>query len=645
MARTLQLALPVFLLISFASGCSTPIGLREIDDSDWFERENRNALESSEPSERTLQFLRREGELERFQKEPMTLLSDLYMRLLETREREIAFFLAELCYRQGKEADEEEEQVKLFLSSVRFAYAGLFDESLAGEASAYDPSFRWMCDFYNRSLAKVLSVVRERRVERRESGDYVPGKSTLPVIFGEVEISLGVDEHHFDPIDYDDILIGFNYETVGLPGSARSYGLGVPLILVRAGIEGMFFRPLSLGEDGEVEDAPDVQIEQSFAATSFIRFGSEIGEEYQTAQFELFDPSKTSSIEVNDHRVPLEIEMTSALAYTLGKGEEYSGIAALLNTRGYSGKLGLQMIQPYDPEKIPVVFVHGLMSSPMTWMTLFNDLLADRDLRYRYQFWFFRYPTGNPILYSASLLRETLLEVQKTYDPEGNNRAFNHMLICGHSMGGLLTKFQILEGGDKMWNLLSPDPLDEIDVGEEDRELLRKILYYKRLPFITRAVFMATPHRGADMATSWYSSFASSLISLPNRVLEGSMALTEALGDRLRTRLGEEKTYRPATGITGLRGDSLISSEIGSWPLPVDIPFHCIIGNEEEAGVAGGSDGLVAYESSHLDGAQSEKIVRAGHNVQEFSRAILEVRRILHLHLGVYDSAVIEATE
>jgi hypothetical protein len=45
------------------------------------------------------------------------------------------------------------------------------------------------------------------------------------------------------------------------------------------------------------------------------------------------------------------------------------------------------------------------------------------------------------------------------------------------------------------------------------------------------------------------------------------------------------------------------------------------------------SDGVVAYWSSHLDGAVSEKIVPSGHSAHQNPEGIEEVRRILHIHL------------
>ena len=45
-----------------------------------------------------------------------------------------------------------------------------------------------------------------------------------------------------------------------------------------------------------------------------------------------------------------------------------------------------------------------------------------------------------------------------------------------------------------------------------------------------------------------------------------------------------------------------------------------------------GDDGVVKYESAHMDGVKSELVVRWEHSVQGQPEAILEVRRILLEH-------------
>ena len=77
----------------------------------------------------------------------------------------------------------------------------------------------------------------------------------------------------------------------------------------------------------------------------------------------------------------------------------------LLNPDKVKKLAGIYMLEPYQPGKIPVLMVHGLWSSPITWMEMFNDLRGDPELERNYQFWFYLYPTGQPFWRSATQLR------------------------------------------------------------------------------------------------------------------------------------------------------------------------------------------------------------------------------------------------
>ena len=83
---------------------------------------------------------------------------------------------------------------------------------------------------------------------------------------------------------------------------------------------------------------------------------------------------------------------------------------------------GLSLLRPYQRGKTPVVFVHGLWASPWSWAQMIESLEADAALRDRYQFWTFGYSTGDPIPYSAALLRRDLDEVRRKFDPDARMR-------------------------------------------------------------------------------------------------------------------------------------------------------------------------------------------------------------------------------
>src|SRR5262249_43472516 len=117
-------------------------------------------------------------------------------------------------------------------------------------------------------------------------------------------------------------------------------------------------------------------------------------------------------------------------------------------------------LQPCDPDRIPVVLVHGLLATPQMWVNPVNDLEMDPMLQERYQYWVFRYPTGNPIAYSSLKLREALANVNKLYP---NHKGY--VIIC-HSLGGVVSQMQVVS--------LRPENWERV-VGEPAREIFRKL--------------------------------------------------------------------------------------------------------------------------------------------------------------------------
>jgi hypothetical protein len=64
------------------------------------------------------------------------------------------------------------------------------------------------------------------------------------------------------------------------------------------------------------------------------------------------------------------------------------------------------------------------------------------------------------------------------------------------------------------------------------------------------------------------------------------------------------------------------------------IPYHSIIGDRGRGDTPNSSDGVVPYWSSHLGGAESEKIVPSNHGANQNPEAIAEVMRIFQEHIA-----------
>jgi len=63
--------------------------------------------------------------------------------------------------------------------------------------------------------------------------------------------------------------------------------------------------------------------------------------------------------------------------------------------------------------------------------------------------------------------------------------------------------------------------------------------------------------------------------------------------------------------------------------------MHSIIAVLGEGPISGKTDGVVAYESAHIEGVESAKIVRFGHSTQGHPETVEEVRLILIEHVGL----------
>jgi triacylglycerol esterase/lipase EstA (alpha/beta hydrolase family) len=167
---------------------------------------------------------------------------------------------------------------------------------------------------------------------------------------------------------------------------------------------------------------------------------------------------------------------------------------------------------------VPVVLVHGTASSPARWAELINELENDPRFWHDYEIWLFIYNTGNPIAYSASLLRDALTKAIADLDPEGKDPGLKQMVVIGHSQGGLLAKMTVIDTGMHLWPFtVSPN---ELNVSAETRELLTHALIIKPLPFVKRVIFVATPHRGSYQALGFLGSLASWLVNLPGRFVK-----------------------------------------------------------------------------------------------------------------------------
>jgi triacylglycerol esterase/lipase EstA (alpha/beta hydrolase family) len=335
-------------------------------------------------------------------------------------------------------------------------------------------------------------------------------------------------------------------------------------------------------------------------------------------------PAKQLTATVEGKVRPLNANFSAPISYYPPPGNlMFVGLLGGFKASNYPAPTGLYFLQPYDPDRIPVVFVHGLFSTPFDWAKTINGLQADPEIRKHYQFWIFAYPTGNPILYSALRLREELAKADRLYP---NHKPY---VLVGHSMGGMLTHDQVVTVTEAMWDKSLGESAKSVFKENSRDSLIVRATTFRANPRIKRVVFICTPHRGSDLASNGIGKIGISLITLPARL--ATVMLDSLTSADLAQITGSSK--RLPNSITGLKPSSPALPVINS--APITVPYHSIIGDRGRGDCPNCSDGVVAYWSSHLDGAQSEKIVPGPHGSCELPQTIAELDRILRLNLGL----------
>ena len=349
-----------------------------------------------------------------------------------------------------------------------------------------------------------------------------------------------------------------------------------------------------------------------------------------TAQFEGrrcvlsgHDPLAKETVTLDRGTYPLAADFTVPLAVMLQETDpKKHEILRVLNPEKYAHTAAIERLQPYDPNKVIVLVIHGLMDSQATWTPMINTLRGDPEIRKHYQFWFYSYPSGYPYPYSAAILRRQLDELTKLY-PERKK-----MVIIGHSMGGCISRLLVTDSGDQLWMKMFGKPPDQVPLSPHTREYLMAELFFRARPKAGRVIFIAAPLRGADMATSWIGRIVTTIIR-PARIAR------EASGEMLRLtnhQAADLKPKRRTNSLDTLSPESRFVRAINTIPMKPGIPYHAIIGDRGRGNSPNSSDGVVPYWSSHLDGAESELIVPADHSAHQNPQAIAEVRRILKVH-------------
>ena len=623
------------VLVLLLTGCASEqwARLRKIPQNPLTTQLRLDSRRGPQPTARTMQMLRRNDLSHLWEEDQIDRLVEAVQSVADREPTaDNLYAVAELAYIAAKRTEEngnEERSLHYYGVAVVNSYFYLFDPAFDNGRNPYDPRFRRACDLYNVALEGSLRIINRR-------GLLVAGRTqSIETSQRTYNFSIAARGHWHEE-NIGRLRFVSDFEVSELTNQYHTFGLGTPMIAT--------YRPRQQHPQPAESFYPPGM---NFPVTAFLRANRaehtiENGKLTHRCVIELYDPMESSSIVVNDRWVPLETDLTTPLAYSLDNPvfkRVNSATLGLRRPEEASEARGLYMLDPYDPDKIPVVMVHGVWSSLITWMEMFNDLRGSPEIRDRYQFWFYLYPTGEPFWFTAAHLRADLQRIRATLDRSLDATPLDRMVLIGHSMGGLVAKLQTIHSGNDFWQLVSDKPLTDLHA-DDHQEQLAQTFYFEPNPSIHRVVTIATPHRGSNFSNNATQWLGRKIINVPQSAEASSLAPLRHHPDFFPA----SSLLRRRNSIEALAADSpvlplILDGATASW-----VTYHNIVGLIDDVGVLGkvieGTDGVVAYESAHLENVASEIVVAADHtNVHRSPRTILEVRRILQEHLATIDNA------
>jgi len=627
----------VMAALFILNGCATPVGVSRVNEKTVYRQIDSSALTSNSYSSYTAAVLYRYGlQEDAFIKDPEKFIHNLHEIAGHDDRRDLLLALSELCFLAAEQAEaDQNKQIfdareafyyplepdailpshapiqpkRYYLGSAVYAYLFLLEPGKEPPPGPFDRRFRLACDLYNRSLANMLSFV---------NGKIDFGDKILQLPVGNIHLTIKTLKLPWDPKELETVLPADEFEVRGLSVRNRIPGMGAPILAVR-------------------EKGPGKPISSAFPATVFIEIkgGLEgIEKDNCTGEVSIYSTMSESDIMVDGEKVPLETDLTAPIAYTFNDPILWSLGRILIRMGRSEFEPGIYPIQPYQPGLIPVIFVHGTMSSPVWWAEMINTLRSDPQIRQHFQLWLYLYDTGKPVVFSAAHLRASIEKKIKECDPSGKDPALKDIVVIGHSQGGLLARLITVETGDAVVKAVFGKSLNELNLSPKDLALVKRYAIIHPLPGVRRVIFISSPHRGSILAGSFARRLAARFIALPREFIQTGRDLFN-IAERFSV-VGRLKWNMARTSIDSMSPDNPALLAVAELPFPPGVTGNSIIAIKGDEQPPEGGDGVVEYKSAHIDGVESELVVRDGHSCQSNPVVIEDVRRILIEHLKEY---------
>ena len=489
----------------------------------------------------------------------------------------------------------QDQQLAMLDQSIRYSYAYLFKTQRAPQDRIFDNRQVQIRDFYNLAISHLIHVYSERHQAKEGSRKIQVGNSIYTVDF----------ENYPEIKDqpFEKLMSTYNMNFSGLRSITRRDGFGSEFVVVLPEEKRItpnkkyIVDPLNFkyaeGSNPNIHSARYLATTITAVPKSATSIDQIInGPEFQ---LKLHDPYKHEKVTVAGKQYALAANFSAP--YGLWLAENNLGRAAYLVLIDRDDNLimpHLYMLEPYNPKKKVIVLIHGLASSPEAWIRLTNDIMGDPVLRKNFQVWQVFYSTNMPILESRFQINAL---VQQGFARVANNApAKKDAVLVGHSMGGVIARLMVSQADitQDAFKLVQNTRIAQF----KDNPLFKARLQMQPIPNFTRAIFLATPHRGTEYADRWHTKLARKIIRIPG-------AFLGAFADTLQGEIGLKDFVKELGHDLIQNGPSDLSENSKFTALTKDIQpsknikFHSIIGNTVDTqDTKLMSDDIVSYESA-----------------------------------------------
>lgn len=542
-------------------------------------------------------------------------------------------------------------QQDLLAKSIKYSYAYLFYSERDATARMFDNRQVQVRDFYQQALASLVAT--ENQLNEKQTYNSKPLKIGTNTFYFKNDPSL---KEKFS--NGTELLPSYDLNFSGLQSINRRDGFGAEFVSI---LPEQATLPINVAAATDDKD----KVKQSSNTPAIIdknvhsaRYlpvtivakpqGHDINSVLSSKHFdvEIYNPYKLDKVTINGESYPLAANFSAPYGMWLARTD--------LAAAAYRGLLAredrliapqLFMLEPYSHDKRVIIMIHGLASSPEAWIRLTHNVLGDPILREHYQVWQVFYSTNMPILESRYQIEALIENAFKQQNIQHNDQVNQHQaastpilanqqaVLIGHSMGAVISR--LLMSNDD----LRPHALLDIDPSDRSKlmalPIVQKRFTLQALPQVGRMVLLSAPLRGTDYVDRWFTRVIRKVIRLPKSFFETVVTGTQSIqmDQKLLETIHNISMKKIQNGPSDLGEDSDFIALTKDAKI-VDIPYHSIVGNNKgDVPKSEMTDGIVPYDSAHLDGAVSEKIINGGHSIQETPEAVLELRRILRLHL------------